>query len=120
VAAPLDVAPGVAIDDRGRGDSLWVAAPLDVAPGVQGIFPGGPWARRPQPVKLDGLVLLQWARPIYPFFNCSKIFQLPNGFKFANYEKGTSKASKFSKLYMEKHKFKCSNFPIGKEFKFPT
>jgi hypothetical protein len=71
------------------------------------------------PVKLAGLVPLQWARPIYPFFNCLKIFQLPSRFKFSNYEKGTSRAQKNSKLYMAEYKFKRSNFPFGKEFKFP-
>jgi hypothetical protein len=48
------------------------------------------------------------------------IFQLPNRFKFANYEKGTSRAPKISKLYMVEDKFNGRNFHFGKEFKFPT
>jgi hypothetical protein len=108
------------VGDHERGVGLWVAAPSDAAPGVQGIFPAGPWARRPRPVKSGGLVPLQWAKPIYHFFNCSKIFQLPNRFKFANYEKGTSIAPKISTLYMVEDKFKRRNFHFGKEFKFPT
>jgi hypothetical protein len=48
-----------------------------------------------------------------PFCNYSKIFQLSNRFKFANYEKGTSRVPKISKLAMGVDTFKWDKFPFS-------
>jgi hypothetical protein len=49
-----------------------------------------------------------------------RLSQLPNRFKLASHQKGTSRAPKISNLYMVADKFKRNNFPFGKKFKFPT
>jgi hypothetical protein len=83
-----------------------------------GIFPGGPWARRPW-ASLTG-----WAGTAptglahLPFSKCSKIFQFPNRFNLANYEKCISSAPKNSKLGMVVDKLKRNIFHCGNEFRF--
>jgi hypothetical protein len=61
---------------------------------------------------------LQVGRARLNLFNYSKDFQISNQFNHAKYENGTSETPKISKLCMLEVKFKRTNFPFGKKFKF--
>jgi hypothetical protein len=70
--------------------------------------------------KLGWATLWQWAGTLTLFHLIQRFFHLPNQFKIANYEKGTSVAPKISKHCKVEDKLKRKNFPFGKKFKFPT
>jgi hypothetical protein len=83
-----------------------------------GIFPGGPWARRPRAGLTEWAGTALMGQTHLPFSNCSKIFQFPNRSKLANYEKCLSRAPKFSKPGMVVDKLKRNIFRCGNEFRF--
>jgi hypothetical protein len=77
--------------ERKRGVVPWLARADEDKDGVRrtwalGIFPGGPWARRPQASLTGWAGTAPMGQAHLPFSNCSKIFQFPNRFKLANYE----------------------------------
>jgi hypothetical protein len=60
---------------------------------------------------------LKWARPSK---RLKSFFQYFNYSKLGKYESCNSCYLKHSNLCIPEDKFKCSNFPFGKKFKFPT
>jgi hypothetical protein len=83
-----------------------------------GIFPSGPWARRPRAGLTGWAGTAPMGQAHLPFSNCLKIFQFPNRFKLAKYDKCISRALKISKLGMVVDKLKRIIFRCGNEFRF--
>jgi hypothetical protein len=85
-----------------------------------GIFPSGPWTRRPQ----DGLTRAgphsEGGRPVQSFSQIPLIFQYSNTLQIVKNKKVTFVAQKISKLGMAQDKIERKKLPFWKKSKFPA